>query len=145
MITISRRTEITQAGVEQLNVLMRELHSDADQIPLATLERTRAVLAEKNIVMVTVNDDEKIVGVASLYLMPKITKLVSHLEDVVVSSEYRGQGLGEKLVLKVIEIAKDLGVQSIALTSRPSRVAANKLYQKIGFIQKETNPYTIKL
>jgi hypothetical protein len=91
MITISRRTEITQAGVEQLNVLMRELHSDADQIPLATLERTRAVLAEKNIVMVTVNDDEKIVGVASLYLMPKITKLVSHLEDVVVSSEYRGQ------------------------------------------------------
>lgn len=143
MITVSRRTDITQQGVDELNVLMQELHSERENTPRGSLENIRALLLEKNIVMVTVNDDEKIIGVATLYLMPKVGKLVSHLEDVVVSGAYRGQGLGEKLVATSIEIAKQLGVQSIALTSRPARVAANKLYQKLGFIQKETNPYTL--
>jgi ribosomal protein S18 acetylase RimI-like enzyme len=144
MLTIERRTAITQEGVNELNVLMRELHAEKNDVVEATLETVQRMLAEKNIVMVTVNDGEKIIGTATLYLMPKIGKLVSHLEDVVVSSVYRGQGLGEKLVQKTIDIAKELGVVSIALTSRPERVAANKLYQKLGFIRKETNPYTLR-
>jgi ribosomal protein S18 acetylase RimI-like enzyme len=144
MLTIERRTAITQEGVNELNVLMRELHAEKNDVVEATLETVQRMLAEKNIVMVTVNDGEKIIGTATLYLMPKIGKLVSHLEDVVVSSVYRGQGLGEKLVQKTIDIAKELGVVSIALTSRPERIAANKLYQKLGFIRKETNPYTLR-
>ncbi len=144
MITVSRRTEITQDGVDQLNLLMQELHSERENTPRGSIENVQSLLQEQNIVMVTVNDDQKIIGVATLYLMPKVGKLVSHLEDVVVSSVYRGQGLGEQLVVKTIEIAKELGVKSIALTSRPSRVAANMLYQKLGFVQKETNPYTLK-
>lgn len=144
MITISRRLDISSDGVDALNSLMQELHAERENTPRGSLESIRALLQEKNVVMVTVNDDEKIIGVATLYLMPKVGKLVSHLEDVVVSSEYRGQGLGEQLVLKVIEIAKELGVVSIALTSRPERVAANKLYQKLGFELKPTNPYTLR-
>ncbi len=145
MITISRRTSITPDGVEQLNLLMQELSPDSENIPKATLERVQVLLQEKNIIMVTVNDDDTIIGVATLYVMPKVGKLVSHLEDVVVSSAYRGQGLGEQLVSKTIELAKSFGAVSIALTSRPSRVAANKLYQKLGFELKETNPYRLKL
>lgn len=144
MITVSRRTEITQAGVDQLNALMQELHTDRENTPRGSLESAQALLQEKNIVMVTVNDGDVIIGVATLYMMPKVGKLVSHLEDVVVSNAYRGQGLGEQLVSKVIEIAKELGVVSVALTSRPERVAANKLYQKLGFEQKVTNPYTLR-
>ncbi len=144
MITVSRRTDITQAGVDQLNELMQQLHADKGGTPKGSLESVRALLQQKNIVMVTVNDGDAIVGVASLYLMPKVGKLVSHLEDVVVSSEYRGQGLGKQLVQKAIELAKELGVISIALTSRPERVAANRLYQKLGFEQKVTNPYTLR-
>ncbi len=144
-MTISRRTEITQAGVDQLNVLMKELRGNAEDSPVGSLEDVRAILREKNIAMITVNDGDTIVGVATLYLMPKVGKLVSHLEDVVVSHQYRGQGLGALLVSKVIEVARELGVVSIALTSRPERVAANKLYQKLGFEQKVTNPYRLKL
>ena len=144
MITISHRTDISPTGIAELNTLMRELHEGSGSIPEATLERVQEMLKEKNVVMVTVNDGEKIVGSATLYLMPKVGKLVSHLEDVVVSSEYRGKGLGEQLVSKVIELAKERGVVSITLTSRPARIAANKLYQKLGFILKETNPYTLK-
>lgn len=142
MITVARRTEITADGVAQLNLLLHELRSG--EMPTASLESVQALLRDRNIVMMTVNDNEKIIGVATLYLMPKIGKTVSHLEDVVVNGEYRGQGLGEKLVSKTIEIAKELGVQSIALTSRPTRVAANKLYQKLGFEIRETNAYTLK-
>ncbi|MHB1086929.1 MAG: GNAT family N-acetyltransferase, partial [Minisyncoccota bacterium] len=104
-----------------------------------------SLLNDKNIIVTVVKDDEKIVGVATLYIIPKIGKTVAYIEDVVVSSAYRGQGLGEKLIREVIEVAKSRNVRSVGLTSRPAREAANKLYQKVGFIRKETNVYKLAL
>ena len=65
------------------------------------------------------------------------------IEDVVVSSKCRGLGIGESLCKAAIDHAVALGVVSIDLTSRPSRVAANRLYQKLGFVQRETNVYRL--
>jgi ribosomal protein S18 acetylase RimI-like enzyme len=63
------------------------------------------------------------------------------IEDVVVDETQRGKGIGKKLMLFAINYSKALGAESVALTSRPFRLAANRLYQKIGFIQYETNVY----
>lgn len=38
-----------------------------------------------------------------------------------------------------------LGVTKIVLTSSSSRIAANALYQKIGFVKRETNVYRFEL
>lgn len=141
MISIEKLSSVTTDSVGEINALMKELRSDATSDALSTPEDMAHVLGDKDIIVVAVKDDERIVGIATLYVIPKIGKKISHVEDVVVSSAYRGQGLGEKLIRKVIEIAKENGVSSIGLTSRPSREAANKLYQKVGFTQKETNVY----
>ena len=48
-------------------------------------------------------------------------------------------------VANAIDIARDLGAKTVDLTSRPSREAANRLYQRIGFEPRETNVYRYSL
>ena len=62
-----------------------------------------------------------------------------------VLPEYQGLGLGLKLMQYVLDQAQSWAPVTLQLTSRPARVAANALYQKLGFRQKETNFYTMKL
>lgn len=66
------------------------------------------------------------------------------IEDVVVDSAHRGKGIGQQLIEFAIEHCKSFGGSDIRLTSRPARVAANELYQKVGFQEVETNIYLYK-
>lgn len=63
------------------------------------------------------------------------------IEDVVVDESARGKGIGELLVKTAIKQARFEGLKEVNLTSNPSRIAANKLYQKIGFEPYQTNYY----
>ena len=59
--------------------------------------------------------------------------------------ETAGQGIGEAIMQRAIEIAQQKDASNISLTSNPMRVAANKLYIKMGFEKRETNAYQMKL
>ena len=63
------------------------------------------------------------------------------LEDVVVDEKHRGKGCGRRIMTEVLDALRRDGVAGIELTSRPSRVAANALYQALGFARRETNVY----
>jgi ribosomal protein S18 acetylase RimI-like enzyme len=63
------------------------------------------------------------------------------IEDVVVDGEARGAGVGEALSRAAIEEAERRGARTLDLTSRPSREAANRLYQRLGFVARETTVY----
>ena len=66
------------------------------------------------------------------------------IEDVVIDQAFRGQGLSKLLVAHAIEFTRSQGIPSLMLTSNPKRIAANKLYQAMGFGRKETNVYRMK-
>ena len=70
-----------------------------------------------------------------------VTGVRAWIEDVVVDADARGRGVGEALNLHAIERARALDAKTVDLTSRPSREAANRLYQRIGFQPRETNVY----
>ena len=63
---------------------------------------------------------------------------------MVVCSNCRGRGYGKELMTAMIEAARKMNVHHIQLTSNPARVAANQLYQELGFVRYETNCYTLK-
>jgi ribosomal protein S18 acetylase RimI-like enzyme len=63
------------------------------------------------------------------------------IEDVVVDERYRGCGIGQALVENAALEVHNHGGGSLLLTSRPSREAANRLYQRAGFEKRETNVY----
>lgn len=86
----------------------------------------------------------KINGMLTLATFIIPTGLRAWIEDVVVSEEARGQGAGQALIEEAIAYADHIGARSVDLTSRPSREAANRLYKRCGFIQRETNVYRYK-
>ncbi len=102
--------------------LERIVQSDATRLLVATVEGA-------------------IVGSLTLALFWIPTGLRAWIEDVVVDESVRGQGIGAALNQEALKVARDQGARTVDLTSRPSREAANRLYQRLGFKQRETNVY----
>lgn len=88
--------------------------------------------------------NNRIIGSMCLAMFRIPTGLRAWIEDVVVDETARGRGVGEKLNRRALEIAAQAGATSVDLTSRPSREAANRLYQRMGFELRETNVYRYK-
>lgn len=111
-----------------------------------------AITRQTELVIVVARDLEKniwngsnIIGMGTIHWIQLPTKVNAYIDDVVVDSNYRGQHIGEKITQELIRIAKLIGAKCIDLTSNPSRTAANKLYQKLGFVKRETNVYRLDL
>ena len=91
------------------------------------------------------DDDGTVLGSMPLVVFPIPTGVRAWIEDVVVDGDARGRGVGEALNRQALELARSLGAKTVDLTSRPSREAANRLYQRIGFEPRETNVYRYTL
>ena len=89
----------------------------------------------------TENNNHEIVGTMTLVLFHIPTGLRAWIEDVVVDSDHRGEGIGKKLNQEALQIAEKAGAKTVELTSRPARESANRLYQDLGFQKRETNVY----
>jgi len=87
----------------------------------------------------------KIVGTYTLVIIKIPMGTIIRIEDVVVGDERRGEGIGKKMMQHAIDIVKSIGVNKIELTSHPSRIEANKLYQSLGFTKIDTNVYRYKI
>jgi ribosomal protein S18 acetylase RimI-like enzyme len=86
-----------------------------------------------------------IVGSLTLATFPIPTGTRAWIEDVVVDDAARGAGVGAALTRAALDRARDVGATRVDLTSRPSREAANRLYQRLGFEPRETNVYRFVL
>jgi ribosomal protein S18 acetylase RimI-like enzyme len=136
---IKRITNFSENVYEAVLRLLPQLAPDTD---LPSRQYFKTILASENIYFFIAETDEKqIVGMMSVATYKIPTGLKVWIEDVVVDKSQRGRGLGKYLMQHAIDYSKSLGAQSVALTSRPSRVAANELYKKMGFVQYETNVY----
>ena len=135
-------TEVTDDVVEAFNRLIPQLSSSN---PPPTREfLTRIVDSEASILLVAVEDDV-ILGSLTLVVFLIPTSIRAWIEDVVVDEAGRGKGVGAALNEEALSRAAALGATTVDLTSRPSREAANRLYQRLGFEARETNVYRYKL
>lgn len=131
----------TQAQVEDLKQLIAEM---SDRVKFTQTD-LMLVLKDSNSHLYVILESEHIVGCAILCVFHSPTGTKASVEDVVVSSAYRGQHLGRQLMEYVLEQAKAYAPIELHLTSNPMRVAANKLYQSLGFQRKETNCYQLSI
>lgn len=86
-------------------------------------------------------DNGRIVGMLTLVVFRIPTGVRAWIEDVVVDEAARGRGVGEALNQAAVGRALELGARTVELTSRPSREAANRLYQRLGFVRRDSNVY----
>jgi ribosomal protein S18 acetylase RimI-like enzyme len=132
----------TEELVEAFARLIPQLSTTA---PPPTLEELAVVVADPNNVLFVARLDGQVVGSLTLVTFRIPTGPKSWIEDVVVDDAARGHGVGELLNRAALDEARRRGVKAVSLTSRASREAANRLYQRIGFDRRETNYYRIDL
>ena len=109
--------------------------------PAPTKEKLESIVASDSSHVLVAKVDGVIVGSLTLVIFHIPTGIRAWIEDVVVDADARGKGVGEALNTFALAEAKRQGATTVDLTSRPSREAANRLYQRLGFKARETNVY----
>jgi len=144
-MTIERVTEVTDELVAAFERLIPQLSSSN---PPPTRAEIGEMVASPAIVLLVARDPSRgneIVGALTLALFRIPTALRAWIEDVIVDTSCRGQGIGEALCQAAIEHARAAGATTVDLTSRPKRETANRLYLRIGFEKRDTNVYRYNL
>lgn len=139
-MTVEVVTEVSDDLVEAMALLTPQLSRSA---PAPTAEEMATILAQPGVYFFAYRPEPggPILGVLTLATFIIPTGLRAWVEDVVVDSAARGQGAGQALVQAAIDKATEMGSRTVDLTSRPSREAANRLYQRSGFELRDTNVY----
>jgi GNAT superfamily N-acetyltransferase len=94
------------------------------------------VLADGRQTLLVAEVDGAIVGMACYIEVPNLSHVgrpYALVEDVVVAAAMRGQGYGEALMQRAIELARAGGCYKLVLTSSKVRTDAHRFYQRLGF------------
>jgi len=136
---VEQPTQATQELVVAINRLLPQLSSRASFV---TSEGLQEVLsAPSSHLYIARHSSGVIGGMLTLVVFPILTGWRAWVEDVVVDSELRGEGVGRLLTEHAIAQARNLGVATVDLTSRSTRVAAHGLYESVGFVVRDTSVY----
>lgn len=141
-VTVEEVTVVADELVEAMARLIPQLSKSS---PPPTERELAAIVTSRSSVLLVARDDGRIVGSMTLVLFRIPTGLRAWIEDVVVDESARGKGVGQVLNEAAIEHATRAGARTIDLTSRPSREAANRLYQRLGFVPRDTNVYRLTI
>lgn len=127
----------TSQDLADLDALMHELSATS----FCNEGLLNNALNDANVHVYVIRDEGHIVATGTLCIKHTLEFTIANIESVVVCSRCRGRGYGKELMAAMVEAAKNLNVHHIQLTSNPARVAANQLYQVLGFERYETNCY----
>jgi ribosomal protein S18 acetylase RimI-like enzyme len=131
---------VTDEIVQAFHRLIPQLSRSA--APLDATALRELVEWPGNRVLIARIDDE-IVGALTLVMFPIPTGKRAWVEDVVVDESARGQGVGAALTKEAVRLALADGARTVDLTSRPSREAANRLYERLGFELRDSKVYRL--
>ena len=134
---VEELTTYQPQDLADLDALMQELSATS----FCSEELLRNVLNDANVHVYVIREEGHIVATGTLCIKHTLEFAIADIEAVVVGSRCRGKGYGKEMMKTLIAAAKSFKVHHIQLTSNPKRVAANQLYQALGFERYETNNY----
>lgn len=132
-------TSLTPAIVDAVERLVPQL--SRSNPPPDEQQLGEVVASPATDLFIALSDRGDIVGMSTLAVFRIPTGLRAWIEDVVVDEAAGRSGIGTALTQAMLDRARERGCITVDLTSRPSRDAANNLYQKAGFTLRETNVY----
>jgi ribosomal protein S18 acetylase RimI-like enzyme len=137
-IDVSIASEPSPELIDALTRLLPQLSSSAAP---PTGEAVAEIVGSPATTLLVARDGDAILGALTLVLFRIPTGVRAWIEDVVVDAEARGRGVGEALTRAAVARALERGAKTVDLTSRRSRTAAHRLYEKVGFAVRETSVY----
>jgi ribosomal protein S18 acetylase RimI-like enzyme len=147
-VTVEVLREVTGETVEAFARLLPQLSRSAPPLDHAAVSRVAGCPANTVLVARQPAADGapgRIVGTLTLAIFPIPTGVRAWIEDVVTDEAARGQGVGTALTLEALRLAREAGARTVDLTSRPSREAAGRLYERLGFERRDSRVYRFTL
>lgn len=136
---------VEEAGDEVVAALARLMPQLSPLVDLIGVEAVGVLVAWPGSRVLVGRLDGEIVGTLTLVVFPTPTGVRARVEDVVVDVGCRGRGVGSALLLEAVRLASIDGAYTIDLSSRPSRVAANRLCEEFGFELGDDRAYRLNL
>ena len=141
-IYIMRLKRVNERQVKELNNLLNILSAKKRKISLPAY---KTFFNDPAVSCIALIYRGEIIGTGTLISVRTIRNFLGLIEDVVIHPKFQGRGLGEKLMLYLIDLAEKKKINKLKLTSRGERIAANRLYQKLGFKIRDTNVYSMEI
>lgn len=134
--------EVTDEVVEAFGRLLPQLSTTAKPLDTAKLS---AIAASSASTVLLARLDNQIVGTLTLVTFRIPSGVRAWIEDVIVDEAFRGRQIATTLIDEAIKLAVQAEARTVDLSSRPSRESAGRLYERVGFEQRETRMYRYKL
>jgi ribosomal protein S18 acetylase RimI-like enzyme len=135
---LERVSEADEALAAAVARLVPQLSPGRQAAGLAELAE---LVATPGTSLIVARDGETVLGMLTLIVYRVPTGVRAWIHDVVVDEAARGRGVGEALTQEALRLAESAGAISVELTTRQEREAANRLYRRLGFEQRETNVF----
>ena len=138
--------EATQVNDELVEAFARLIPQLSRSSPAPSAAALQVLIDDPDChVLLAIDDDGTIMGTTTLVVFRIPTGVRARIEDVVVDKAFAGRGTSFPLTEAAIDVARSIGAKTVDLTSGPEREAANHVYKKLGFEQRETNVYRYDL
>ena len=137
-LVIERVASVSDELLKAFSILLPQLSTTNKSI---SKEHLAEIVTSPVTTLLVARLNGQIVGSLTLVMFRIPTALRAWIEDVVVDDSVRSKGVGEALTREAVLIAQLAEAKTIDLTSRQSRVAAHRLYEKCGFLVRETSVY----
>ena len=141
-VQVEALADISDEVVAAFGRLLPQLSRSARPLTRADIA---AISDSPAITVLLARCDGTIAGMLTLAMFPLPTGLRAWIEDVVVDEEFRGRGAWAELTDAAVRIARAAGARTVDLTSRPSREAAGRLYERAGFQLRDSRVYRFSL
>jgi ribosomal protein S18 acetylase RimI-like enzyme len=141
-IEVEAAREADQELVDAFRRLLPQLSARAKPLDVEAVGRILG--CDANTVLVA-RADGAVVGTLTLVMFPLPAGLRARVEDVVIDESARGHGVAGLLIEEALRVAREAGARTVDFTSRPDRKAANRLYERLGFGERESTVYRMAL
>ena len=141
-VVVEAVRQVTDEVVEACGRLLPQLSSSAGT---RSADDLAAVVDHQANTLLVARSQGAIVAMLTLVVFPLPSGRRARIEDVVVDQAARGQGVGAALTTEALRLAQEQGARNVDLTSRASRTAANRLYERLGFQRRDSNVYRYRL
>ncbi len=139
-IEILQKSTLTPIIGQQIQALFNQLNAEINQLDI-----DKVLTPDNTIVFAICKEDDVILGMAAMATYKVVSGHKGMIEDVVVSSEHRGKGIGKSLMQKLLNEGKKQQLNEILLFSGHHRLPAIALYKSLGFQLKNSGLYTLKV
>jgi ribosomal protein S18 acetylase RimI-like enzyme len=139
------KVEVVATVSPELVDAIASLLPQLSSTPPPSAAELATIVASPATSLLVARDGDSVLGTLTLAVFRIPTGVRAWIEDVMVDESARGRGIGEALTLRAVELAREAGARSVELTSRPTREAANRLYRRLGFEERETNVLRLTL